>query len=183
MNQPNSTRVSSGYVALDRLMSPVMLVFVALSAAMMVGIMALAIFSIFQSIAEYLLATAAYYAGPPSDGAGAAVMPKKILLLVALIKGIELIFIAPLPFLLLLGLTRYSQAVLKGQETAEARDLLETVKLIIAALFISIASAHVIIEFVSSAEREPVAFAPMLVLIGILAIYVGILNRGHAGSN
>lgn len=146
-----------------------------LAAVCMVVLLAVAVFSIMEAIVAYFVGLQGIAAVQP--GESELSLPPGTKLLVSVVKSIELIFLAPLPFLLAVGIGKYTDQVLMGNPTKEAKHELQTVKSFTAALFISVTTAHAVQEIVQGSVKDTWYFAGIVALILALTLYLLILEK------
>ena len=162
--------VSRWHDRLRKMLKLVMGAFVFLSALAMVAVLALGLFKIFEALVGF-------FGSAPEPTGEAKRDVEKTALLISLVKGVELIFVAPLAFLVVVGIAKYSDGILSDAPAATAKHELQTVKSFIAALFVSVAAAHVVLESIAGDTGDPWAFAPPIALIIVLTVYIAVLER------
>lgn len=145
--------------------------FVALAALAMACLMGIGIFNIFAAMVRYTFELPQQPAGE-----GGATLTSSATLLVTVMKGVELLFLAPLPFLLMLGIARYADDALCGEASEAARSQLRTVKIFAATLLISVTTVQAVLEIVEGRFDTFLHFLPGLLLILALSIYLAVLS-------
>lgn len=170
-----SDRYSGQYRAIGPAVAICMYVFEILAGICMVVLLLVALMSIVEALAAYFVGLEGLSAVQPGESELALKPGTK--LLVSVVKSIELIFLAPLPFLLAIGIGKYTDQVLMGNPTKEAKHELQTVKSFTAALFISVTTAHAVQEIVQGSIQDIWYFGGIVALILALTIYLAVLEK------
>lgn len=104
-------------------------------------------------------------------------MPAKRLsatsLINATLAGLEMFFLAPLPFLAFFSTARLFRAMISGDPTSLlwSQNLVVDVKRLITGLMIAIVSTVLIHRITSGTELTPISVASALGLIAVLSVY------------
>lgn len=104
------------------------------------------------------------------------------ILINATLAGLEMFFLAPLPFLAFFGMARLFRAVIRGNPTnlRSAQNLVVDVKRLITGLMIATVSTELIHRITSGTELTPMSVVSALGLVAVLSMYYWALGDKHA---